>query len=133
MSDNTGINVNFGRVTKGVGIGLIVFLILELLCALLIHKEVFDISRISLLTYIVIFGSVFTAAFWGSGESKTFIAAIICGVMFLAVLFCVGLILYRGIVAWNKLLFMSVVSFVAAFCAALAKGLFGVKYVCKKH
>ena len=133
MSDNIGIKLNLGKVLKGVVAGLIVFVLFELLCALLIHKEVLGISSIPRLTYAVIFVSVLTAAFLGSGDSKAFVAAIFCGVMFLAVLLCAGLLLYRGTVAWNNLLSMSAVSFAAAFCAALVKGFVGGKHVRKKH
>ena len=133
MNDNTGIKLNFGRVLKGVIAGLLLFVLLELLCALLIHKEAVDIGRIPLMSYAVAFISVFTTAFLASGESKAFAAAVISSIIFLAILFCIGLILYRGLADWNNMFYMCIVSTAAAFCAALVKGVIGVRHVGKKR
>lgn len=133
MNDNTGIKLSFGRILKGVIVGLLIFVLLELLCALLIHKEAVDMGRIPLMSYAVVFISVFTTAFLASGDSKVFAGAIISCIIFLTVLFCIGAVLYRGSADWSNLLYMSIVSGAAAFCAALVKGFIGVRYVGKKH
>ena len=133
MNDNTGIKPNFGRVLKGVIAGLLLFVLLELLCALLIHKEAVDIGRIPLMSYVAVFISVFATAFLASGESKAFAAAVISSIIFLAIMFCIGLILYRGLADWNNMFYMCIVSTGAAFCAALVKGFIGVRHVGKKR
>ena len=65
--------------------------------------------------------------------SKAFAAAVISSIIFLAILFCVGLILYRGLADWNNMFYMCIVSIGAAFCAALVKGFIGVRHVGKKR
>ena len=122
-----------GKVFAGAISSIAVFAMLELIFALLIHKEVVSIDLAPVLSYAAIFSAGICGAFIGTGDGSGLVSALLAGSMFLSALLVLGLAIFKSSLMPYRLLICALLMFAGIFGAVLIKTYAGMKYGRKKH
>ena len=110
-----------------------VFIVLELLCAYMIHREILSLDIAPFLSYAVIFIASMVGAFLSTGNQNALRVSMLIGLVFLLLLLAFGVIIYKGSIELIKIPVCALVIFAAVFSGVLIKTSVGARHGRNRH
>lgn len=108
-------------------LGLAVTLISELAVAFLIHRETIPFDMLHYAAFVPVFLGSVSACIFGSGREKVLISGLFSGLLFLAMLWICGLLIYNGSLSFTNAIFAASVVFGGCIMTSFVKALVGSK------